>query len=166
MRLLTSLKIVALCAALAVPFATPALAGQAESALLQKYEGAWKGSGKVTGPDPGTVVCRLTMKTSAPGKLTYTGRCSFTAGAASFRGGIVYSEANKRFEASSSAQGVASTTIGKKSGGGVVFSTSGMKTSYGTASSTLSLTGGSIKMSFKLVDKKGQTTASSITFGK
>jgi len=166
LRLVTTLKISALCLALAALPALPAVAGQAENTLLQKYAGSWKGSGNVTGPDPGTVSCRLTMKGTTPGKLTYTGRCSFTAGAASFRGGIVYNDANKRFEASSSAQGVATTTVGKRSGGGVVFSSSGMETRYGTASSSLSLTGGSIKMSFKLVDKDGQTMASSITFAK
>ena len=135
MRLLHHLKVAALCVAVALSVTSPVSAGQAESALLQKYAGSWKGTGKVTGPDPGTVSCRLTMKGTTPGKLTYTGRCSFTAGAASFRGGIVYNDANKRFEASSSAQGVATTTVGKRSGGGVVFSTSGMETRYGTASS-------------------------------
>ena len=67
MRLVTSLKIAALGAALVLPLATPALAGKAENALLQKYEGAWKGTGKVTGPDPGTVSCRLTMTCASQG---------------------------------------------------------------------------------------------------
>ena len=38
-------------------------------------------------------------------------------------------------------------------------------TTYGVASSTMVLAGSSIKLSFKLVDKKG-TTASSISFRK
>ncbi len=165
-RLATFLTALALSAALALPTTAPALAGPAENAVLKKYEGSWKGTGKVTGPDAGTVVCRITLKAAATGKVNYSGRCSFGAGAASFRGTMLYNDAKKRYEASSSAQGVSATAIGKKQGGGVVFAMSGMENRYGTASSTLSLTGGAIKMSFKLVDTDGETTASSITFGR
>lgn len=162
LKLLLSL---ALLAAMAQPVA-PVLAGEAETALLAKYAGEWKGTGKVTGPDPGTVVCRITFKPTGA-KLSYTGRCTYSGqGTASFRGTMLYNDAKKRFEASSSAQGVSSTTIGKKQGGGVVFASSGMDTRYGTASSVMTLAGNAIKMSFKLVDKDGETTASSISFSK
>jgi hypothetical protein len=155
----------ALLAALALPVA-PVSAGEAETALLARYAGEWRGTGKVTGPDPGTVVCRITFKPAAA-KLSYTGRCTYSGqGTASFRGTMLYNDAKKRYEASSSAQGVSSTTIGKKQGGGIVFSSSGMDTRYGTASSVMTLAGNTIKMSFKLVDKDGETTASSISFKK
>lgn len=155
----------ALAAALALSGA-PALAGQAENALLAKYAGEWRGTGKVSGPDPGTVVCRITFKPSS-NKLSYTGRCTYSGqGTASFRGTMLYNDAKKRFEASSSAQGVSTTTVGKKQGGGIVFAASGMDTRYGTASSVMTLAGNAIKMSFKLVDKDGETTASSISFKK
>ncbi len=167
LRLRSSLTILALAAALVLPTNVPAVAGQSENALLAKYEGQWRGTGKVTGPDPGTVVCRITFKNATAGKLSYTGRCSFAGtGAASFRGSIVYNDANKRFEASSSAQSVTTTTIGKRLGNGIVFAGEGMKTAYGTASSVMTLAGNSIKLAFKLVDKKGQTTASAISFSK
>ncbi|MDB5542666.1 MAG: hypothetical protein JWQ89_4393 [Devosia sp.] len=166
-RLPPSLKVVALAAALVLPAALPAVAGPAETALLGKYAGEWRGSGKVVGPDPGTVVCRMTFKTSSAGKLSYSGRCSFGgSGAASFRGTMLYNDARKRYEASSSAQGVSTTTIGKKQGSGIVFAANGMQTRYGNASSTMTLAGNAIKLNFKLVDKKGATTSSSITFGK
>ena len=167
LRLPTSLKVLTVATALALPVALPAWAGPAENAVLAKYAGEWRGTGKVTGPDPGTVVCRITFKSAASGKLSYTGRCSFAGtGAASFRGTMLYNDARKRYEASSSAQGVAATTIGKKQGGGIVFATEGMQTRYGTASSVMTLAGNSIKLNFKLVDEKGETTASSITFQK
>jgi hypothetical protein len=155
----------ALLAALAMPTAT-VRAGEAESAVLAKYAGEWRGTGKVTGPEPGTVVCRITFK-PASGKLSYTGRCTYSGqGTGSFRGTMLYNDARKRYEASSSAQGVSTTTIGKKQGGGIVFAASGMDTRYGTASSVMTLAGNAIKMSFKLVDKDGETIASSISFSK
>lgn len=156
----------AMVAALALP--TPlALAGEAENATLAKYAGEWRGSGQVTGPDPGTVVCRITFKPASSGKLSYTGRCTYSGqGTASFRGTMLYNDATKRYEASSSAQGVSSTTVGKKQGSSIVFAANGMDTRYGTASSVMTLAGSSIKMSFKLVDKDGATTASSISFSR
>ena len=167
MRLTSILTTGVLCAAMLFPTTMPAFAGKAESALLAKYAGSWRGTGKVTGPDPGTVVCRMTFKTQGEGKLSYTGRCSFGSNpAASFRGSMSYSDSKKRFEASSSAQGVSNTAVGKRQGGGVVFTNSGMESSYGTASSTMALTGGTIKMSFRLVDKDGEVTTSNITFKK
>ena len=167
LRLPTSLKVLALVSALALPVALPATAGEAENAVLAKYAGDWRGTGKVVGPDPGTVVCRLSFKASTAGKLSYSGRCSFGgSGAASFRGTMIYNDAKNRYEASSSAQGASATTVGKKVGSTIVFASAGMKTSYGTASSVMTLSGSSIKLAFKLVDKKGQTTASAISFKK
>jgi hypothetical protein len=165
LRLLSRLKVLALVAALLLP-AAPALAGPAEVALLGKYEGSWKGTGKVTGPDPGTVVCRLTLKAASGGRFTYSGRCSFSSGGASFRGTLLYNDDANRFEASTSSTGISSTAIGRKQGGGVVFSTTDTRTQMGSVSSTLSLTGGKISMSFKLVDKRGRATSSAITFAR
>ena len=162
-----SLQVLALAAALVSPMALPATAGQAESALLAKYAGQWRGTGKVTGPDPGTVVCRITFKPTSSGKLTYSGRCSYSGqGSASFRGTMFYNDAKRRYEASTSGQGGSATTVGKKQGGSIVFSARNMETRYGTASSVMTLSGSSIKMSFKLIDKDGETTASSISFSR
>jgi len=167
-RLLPSLKVLALAALIATPTALPAFAGPAESALLASFEGEWRGTGKVAGPDPGTVVCRITFKSASSGKLTYSGRCSYGgAGSASFRGTMLYNDAKKRYESSTSAMGMGSSTvIGKKQGGGVVFASGGMTTRYGTASSVMTLARNVLKLSFKLVAKDGDTTTSSINFKK
>ena len=79
---------------------------------------------------------------------------------------MIYNDAKNRFESVSSSTGFSATTIGKKQGGGIVFVMTPTVTTYGTASSTMTLGSSSIKLSFKLVDKKGQTTASSISFAK
>jgi hypothetical protein len=160
-----TLSALALASLLALPVSAPAYAGPAESALLAKYAGQWRGIGKVTGPEPGTVVCRMTFKPSSSGKLSYSGRCSYSgAGAASFRGTMLYNDAARRYEAATSAQGVSATTVGRKQGGGIVFTNGAMDTRYGTISSALTLAGNAIKLSFKLVDEDGQTTSSNVTF--
>jgi hypothetical protein len=166
MRLMLILKLLVPAIVLSAAATLPAVAGPKESALLASFAGDWRGKGKVTGPDPGTVVCRLSFKAATAGKLSYTGRCSFGTGAPSFRGTILYNEARKRFEAYSSAQGASSNVVGKKQRGGVAFSASGIETRYGTASSVMTLIGNAINLSFKLVDKKGKVTASSVVFGK
>lgn len=160
-----NLKALAYAALLVLP-ATAATAGPAENELLARYAGEWRGSGQVTGPDPGTVVCRITFRATESGRLTYSGRCSYSGqGAASFRGAVAYNDAAKRFEAASSAQGASMTSVGRRSGNSIVFASEGMETRYGTVSSTLTLGGNAIKMAFKLVDD-GETTASSITLQK
>jgi hypothetical protein len=161
-----NLKALALAAILVLPAAPVAFAGQAENALLARYAGEWRGTGKVTGPDPGTVVCRITFKDSTSGKLTYSGRCSYSGqGAASFRGTVAFDEATKKFVAASSAQGTSMTTVGRRNGSTLTFASNSADTRYGTVSSTMTLSPNAIKMAFKLVDD-GQTTASSITLEK
>jgi hypothetical protein len=41
-----------------------------------------------------------------------------------------------------------------------------METRYGNAASSFQLAGNAIKLSFKLLDKKGRATSSAITFSK
>ena len=166
MPLPSILRRLALILGLLLPATLPALAGPAETALLAKYEGTWRGKGQVSGPDPGTVVCRLTFKTATSGKLNYSGRCSFGAGGTSFNGAMIYNDAKNRFESSSSSTGFSATTIGKKQGGDIVFVNTPTDTIRGKASSTMTLGSSAIKLSFKLVDKKGKTTASRISFTK
>jgi hypothetical protein len=156
----------ALAALFILPASLPALAGPAETALLASYAGTWAGTGIAAGPQPGDVDCRITFKATSAGKLIYNGRCSFSSGAASFNGTMIYNDAAKRFEAASSSTGFTATTIGKKQGGNIVFSMDGQETTYGTASSTMTLSSKAINISFKLVDKKGETTSSKITFSR
>jgi hypothetical protein len=165
MRLPSSLKVLALVPAFLVPLALPALAGPAESALLAKYAGAWKGTGDVKGPDPGKVVCRLTFKPLDTGPLSYSGRCSFGAGGYTFRGTMAYDDANGRFISQSSVQGEQITSVGKRSGNNVTFSSS-IESRHGNAESSFQLAGNAIKLGFKLVDPKGRTSSSSINFSR
>ena len=165
MRLLSSLKILALVPAFLAPLSLPALAGPSENALLAKYAGNWRGTGEVTGPNAGSVVCRLSFKPTDTGAVSYTGRCSFGAGGYSFRGAMAYDDAKGRFYSQSSVQGEQVNTTGKKSGNTVTFSST-TKTQYGDATSSFSLAGNAIKLSFKLIDKKGRATTSAISFAK
>lgn len=144
----------------------PALAGPEETALLASYAGGWVGSGKVTGIETGDVDCTMTLTANRSGKVNYSGRCDFGSGTAGFTGTMHYNEAARRFEANTSAQGVSGGAVGKRQGGGIVFSMSGLESSYGTVSSTLSLTGGKIGMKFEMLDKDGVKTASSINFSR
>ena len=165
MRLPSSLKVLALVPAFLAPLSLPALAGPAENTLLAKYAGNWRGTGEVSGPNAGSVVCRLSFKPVEAGGVSYTGRCSFGAGGYSFRGAMAYDDAKGRFFSQSSVQGEQVNTTGKKSGNTVTFASS-TDTQYGKATSSFSLVGNAIKLSFKLIDKKGRATASAITFGK
>jgi hypothetical protein len=165
MRLPLTLKILALVPAFLAPLALPAVAGPSENALLAKYAGNWRGTGEVTGPNAGSVVCRLSFKPADSGAVSYSGRCSFGAGGYSFRGAMAYDDAKKRFFSQSSVQGKQVATTGKKSGNTITFASS-MDTEYGAATSSFSLASNAIKMSFKVVDKKGRATASAISFAK
>lgn len=163
MRLSSLLKL--LVPVLALSASLPAFAGPKEQAQLAGYAGTWRGSGQVSGPMAGPVDCQLKFTAGSGGKLAYAGACEFDKGKTNFRGTIIFNEATKRYETAGTGQGVSVTGVGKASGGGVTFSVNNIDTSYGKASSTMALAGSSIKLSFKLVDKKG-TTAASITFKK
>ena len=165
MRLPSSLKVLALIPVFFAPLSLPALAGSAENALLAKYAGNWRGTGEVTGPNAGSVVCRLSFKPTDTGAVSYTGRCSFGAGGYSFRGAMAYDDAKKRFYSQSSVQGEQVNTTGKRSGNTITFSST-TKTQYGDAASSFSLAGNAIKLSFKVIDKKGRATTSAINFAR
>lgn len=141
----------------------PALAGPKEQAVLAGYVGTWKGSSTVTGPMAGPVDCSLKVSAGSGGKFGYAGECEFDKGVTAFRGTVIYNDKAKRYESAGSGQGVSVSGFGKASGNSITFSVANIETSYGVASSTMVFAGSSIKLQFKLVDKKG-TTAASITF--
>ena len=150
MLVVTRLLRAALVAAILLPAAAPAFAGPAETALLEKYVGTWKGKGQLTGAEAGTVLCRLTLKLTGQ-KVAFNGRCASSGSpASSFSGTMTYNDAKKRYESTSSAS---KTVIGKKSGGGVLFATE-QSSQRGTVTSTLSLTGGMIKVEFQMIDAR------------
>lgn len=126
----------------------PAFAGAAESALLASYAGTWTGKGEITGPEAGKVSCKLSMKATSTGKLTYNGRCSMSTIATSFNGTMQYNDTARRYEAVTSARGQSATAIGKAKGKGVVFTTTASD-ERGSMSSTIALEGEAITLSFK-----------------
>lgn len=154
----------ALAACALALMAAPTLAGPQEAALLAGYAGSWRGSGPVTGIEEGTVDCAMTLTAAKSGKVNYSGKCSFSSGTAGFTGTMHYNDASRRYEAATSAQGVSGAAVGRKQGGGIVFSMSGLESTYGRVSSTLALDGDTIGMKFELLDKDGVKTSSSITF--
>jgi hypothetical protein len=109
--------------------------------------------------------CPAPGRRGHPAAVSYTGRCSFGAGGYSFRGAMAFDDAKGRFFSQSTVQGEQVNTTGKKSGNTVTFSSS-TDTQYGKATSSFSLAGSAIKLSFKLVDKKGRATTSAISFAK
>lgn len=162
----TRLSRIAALALVLVPVAAPAFAGAKETALLASYAGDWRGKGSISGDNPGTVVCRLSLKTGNAGKLTYNGRCSFGQGVASFTGTMHYNDASKRYEAVTSARGQSATSVGKPTGNGVTFTTSTNDDKVGKVSSTIALQGEKITLSFQMTDTAGSKTASSIDFAR
>src|SRR5690606_37848295 len=150
---------------LALTASVPAMAGPREQAVLQGYVGTWKGSSTVSGPMAGPVDCTLTFTAGSGGKLSYAGNCEFGKGTTGFRGTVIYTAGARRYETAGTGQGVSVNGFGKTSGNSITFAVNNLETSYGVASSTMVLGGSSIKLQFKLVDKKG-TTAAAITFRK
>ncbi|WP_417309999.1 hypothetical protein [Devosia sp.] len=167
MRMTHYAKAVLLAGVLALPLGLPALAGPRDTALLAQLEGNWRGRGNATGANSGPVACRMSFKPSGGDRLNYTGRCSLGgSGATSFRGTILYNEAKNRFESASSSQAGTAQVVGKRRGNSIVFSSSNVKTNYGVVSSTMTLAPTAIGMSFKMVDKEGKATGSSIKLTK
>jgi hypothetical protein len=152
----------------------PATAASSDAALLQGYAGNYTGQGKLAASPPQTVRCRLSLHPAGSARLNYTGRCS--SGGAGFSMNGVISASNGRFTAAMSGTGgsgigdISGTVAGKRQGGGVVFSSRQHDTSRGhdrDISSTLALTGGTIRIDFNVRDNEtGKTYAGSIPFTK
>lgn len=157
----TALAAALLSFALASP--APLAAAEADVALLMSFAGSWQGKGKLSGAEEGNVICRMTMKPSGE-KLRYNGRCTLDGqGSQSFQGTIQFNDDTKRYEAKS---GGSPVVEGKKSGGGIVFSFSDSD-ARGSMSSTMSLTGSTIRFAFQAMDAKTrEVTRASIPFRK
>lgn len=151
-----------IAALLIAPLALPAIAAESDVRLIQSYAGDWYGNGKVSGEDGGNLECRMNMKSSGA-KLFYNGRCSLDGQAAqSFQGAIGYNQDLRRYEARSGDNMV----LGRRSGGGVVFSFSD-ENERGKVNSTITLGGSTIRLAFTLVDgESGDTVKASIPFRK
>jgi hypothetical protein len=154
-------KTLALLAALLFTLpAAPALAAPADIELLQSYAGSWRGTGELTGPDTGSVRCRLTFRTSGE-KLSFSGRCTVAGtGTRGFTGVISFNDQTGRYEASSSD----GTVVGRKSGRTITFNMSDT-TTQGEVTSSMSLRGNEIRVDFQLTDDDtGEVSGSRVTF--
>ena len=141
--------------------AAPAFAGPAETAFLQKLNSTWSGKGKLSGAESGAIACKIVF--TAGGKSTkYQGRCNIPDMAQqAFSGSISYNDKAKRYEARS----VGGTVPGVRKGDKLVFRSSS-KSVAGTATSTMTISPGSLVVDFALVDKEGGKTTSRITFSR
>ena len=119
MRLRTKVLSVLLAASL-VASATPAFAGPAETAFLQKLTATWSGKGKLNGAKTGPIACKIVI--TAGGKSTkYQGRCNIPDMAQqAFSGSISYNDKTKHYETRS----VSGTVPGIRKGDKLVFRTS------------------------------------------
>ena len=95
-----------------------AVAGPAEDAFLAKLGGHWKGSGKLTGAETGTVECALTVRQRSDG-VNFAVKCDVPEfGQQNFSGVMGYNDAAGRYEARSPSGEI---TPGVKKGSSVVF---------------------------------------------
>ena len=100
----------------------PALAGPAETALLQSYIGDWRGRGTLIGANTETVVCRLALTPGNQDKVNYNGRCSLAGTQLTVAGTMAYVEASRRYEAVMSSNATFNgVAIGQKRGSGLLF---------------------------------------------
>jgi hypothetical protein len=148
---------------LAVPLALPAAAAESDVRLIQSFAGDWLGKGRISGGDGGNLECRMSMKANGA-KLFYNGRCAIDGqGTQNFQGAIGYNADLNRYEARS---GNSPLVIGRRSGGGVVFSFSD-EDDRGSVASTITLGSNSIRLAFTLKDgETGETVKASIPFRK
>ena len=148
---------------LACPFVLPATAAESDVRLIQSFAGTWLGKGKFTGGDGGNLECRMSMKANGP-KLFYNGRCAVDGqGSQSFQGAIGYNADQNRYEARS---GDSPLVIGRRSGGGIVFSFSD-ENERGSVASTITLGSNTIRLAFTLKDSEtGETVKANIPFRK
>lgn len=138
------------------------MSAQADTATLMAYAGDWRGAGQLRGTEEGSLSCRLSM-TQNGDRLNYSGRCTLEgSGSRSFRGVMAWDAEQGRYVVRS-ADGAA---YGRARNGGVVFNIEG-EDSRGSMTSTFSLTGGAISVSFRFVDNETQgVTESSINFSR
>jgi hypothetical protein len=150
-----------LLAAAVIASATPTFAGPAETAFLKTLTANWVGKGKISGENGGPIACRIVI-TAGGQSIKYQGRCNIPDMAAqAFNGAIVYNDAKKQYESRT----VGGTAVGTKRGNSLVF-VNKSTTIAGTSSSTMTISPSSLVVDFSLVDKKGNKTASTISFSK
>src|SRR3569833_1319645 len=158
MRQRTKLFSVLVAATLALS-ATPAFAGPAETAFLQKLTANWVGKGKLVGAQSGPVACRIVI-TAGGQSAKYQGRCTIPDMASqAFNGAFTYNDKAKRYEVRS----VNGTVPGVRRGNSLIFTTKDNSMS-GSYYSTMTMSASSLTVNFSIVDKNGDKTSSVISF--
>ena len=153
--------------------AAPAHAAKADVELLQSYIGEWTGKGVLVGAQSETVKCRLSLTAGNNDKINYTGRCVIAGSPFSLNGTIAYVDAARRYEAAmtSSVGFSPQPAVGKRQGGGIVFS---MK-EHGqdeegndmTITAAIALRSGKIDVDMNVVfNATGRTLKASVPFSK
>lgn len=112
---------------LSMPIAAPAHAAKADVELIKSYVGTWKGAselkGKFRGKDGGTVSCSMSLSPGNGDKVNFSGNCALAGTTMTVKGTIVYNDAGKRYEAAMTSNvSFSGIAIGKRQGGGVLFS--------------------------------------------
>jgi hypothetical protein len=129
MNLHKSMRQTAIAAAIAAmalgSMGPPVLAAPADIALVDSYEGSWRGRGttRFAGADASeTVLCKLNITDAGPGKVNFKGTCALAAGKLAMTGTMAYNGAANQYEAimtsNTTYSGIA---IGKRRGQTVDF---------------------------------------------
>lgn len=153
-----------------LPFATPALAAQADLDLLASYIGDWTGRGTLSAGEAAgeTVACTLNVSPypGEPHKLRIESRCVVAGGRMSMVGTLAYIEANDRYEAIvTSNTPYAGQAVGVRRGNSVDFNLHA--TSGENVAAAIALNGGRIEVGFRLTDPRtGEVTSATIPFNQ
>jgi hypothetical protein len=152
-------------------FAAPALAGQAEAALLKSYEGNWRGEGTAVGTDTERVTCRMALTPGNQDKVNYAGRCTLAGTNLSINGTLAYIDDSSRFEgAMTSNLNFSGVAVGKKQADGIVFNLQSRGQQDNTdleINAAIVLSPGTITVQFKATDiKTGKVIIASVPFRK
>jgi hypothetical protein len=152
----------------------PAMAAQADVALLKSYLGTWKGRGQLIGAESESVVCRLSLSEGNADKVNYAGRCTLAGTTLSVNGSLAYNDSASRYEAAMTSNVTfTGTAIGKKTGDGILFNLKERnKDEEGndltvTAAIALKGKGAAIQVDFNVVfNATGDTLKASVPFTK
>lgn len=152
----------------------PAMAAQADVALLKSYLGTWKGRGQLIGAESESVVCRLSLSEGNADKVNYSGRCTLAGTTLSVNGTLAYIDSSSRYEAAMTSNVTfTGTAIGKKTGDGILFNLRERnKDEEGndltvTAAIALKGKGSAIQVDFNVVfNATGDTLKASVPFTK
>jgi hypothetical protein len=160
-------------ASIAAPL--PSLAAKADVELVQSYIGSWNGSsglsGTFRGKPGGKISCQMALSPGNGEKVNFAGKCAVIGTTMTVKGTIVYNDAGKRYEAIiTSNVGFSGTAIGKRQGGGILFSfkekqkdENGMGMSVNAA---ITLNPSKINVNFDVAFDNGEKLAATVPFTK